>query len=120
MKFPVLMLLLVVLVGCGASPEGETVDAAIARLTELAVARDYATLIDERYAETHKFRGPEDREALIHRFETTYGPGLVENLGKLSGIERTFSEDGAKVSWSAPGFRFNMVRSEDGLWRFTI
>jgi hypothetical protein len=94
--------------------------AALATMLELAEAGDWGAYVDGFYGEAHKFRGPEDRDALIARFEQKWGPVVVDALRKAATLEPTIEADG-RASFEDDGQPVvELHRDDRGRWTFHL
>ena len=132
---PVVLLM----IGCGAEPshavsvdraeapsvtasmkDQEAAIAALAAMLDLAEAGEWGAYVDDFYGETHKFGGPEDRDALVERFEKRWGVKVVEALRQATGLTPTIDANGRAVFATDDGPVYMLYRHDDGRWTFHL
>ena len=118
-------LLLTCTIGCGgASDSGDASEAApettIRAMRALAEAGDWDAYVDRYYGETHKFSSPADRDALVGRFEQTWGAQVLEALQKAESLEPRIDGDRAFFEDSDGQAVFELRRSAEGTWTFHL
>ncbi len=150
MRYPLVVLPFLALVGCGSAtapsavqaapevsapvapcdtgarggPQGGTTTltpkATVRAMLEAAEAGDWGTYVDDFYGEAHKFRNESDRLKLIEMLEKR-GPGIVESLRRVSTIDPTITSDGSQAVFPLDGDqRFTLYRNEAGRWMFHL
>ena len=94
--------------------------AALAAMLELAEAGDWGAYVDRYYGEAHKFGGPDDRDALVWRFEQRWGPRVVEALRQASSLTPTVGDDGRAIFSRDGQVVFVLHEHADGRWTFHL
>lgn len=97
-----------------------TPKATVQQMLQLAEAGDWGTYVDDFYGETHKFRGPADRDKLVDMLQKR-GAGIIEALRKVSTIEPTISSDGTQAVFPLNETdRFTLYRNDSGQWTYHL
>ena len=122
-----LLVAIIGLVGCTEASEPpparstpeEQASAALSEMLAVAKAGDWGAYIDRFYGESEKLNSPADRDALIARFESKWGPKVVETLTsaveaapRIDGDQAIFEQDGQPV--------FVLHRNASGEWTFHL
>lgn len=114
----------IALLGCSGSaePKGEASDAAetVIAMLEVAEAGNWETYVDTYYGEQDKFRDASDREKLVERFRTQWGPQTIEGLKKAKNVTPTLSEDGQRAIFTLDEGQFILHLDSDGNWTFHL
>lgn len=95
--------------------------ATLHEMLDLAEAGDWGAYVDRFYGESHKFRGPEDRDALVQRFQQRWGEQVVEGLRQATQHTPVIDEQGRAVFADQDGQPlFMLFPVEDGHWSFHL
>jgi len=127
--FGLVVPLLVLTFGCGgseeASPESaapaetQAASATVKTMLELAESGDWNTYVDRYYGEAHKFGSPDDRRALVTRFEQQWGSAVVDGLREASGITPVI-EGSRAVFRDGDRDVFVLYKDDKGEWTFHL
>ncbi len=116
------LLLPMLLLGCRDSSSAESgPQQTVGQMLAAAKAGDWVTYVDDFYGETHKFRDDGDRQMLIERFQTKWGPQVVETLQQVAQIEPRLTDGGEKAVFDlGDGRQFALYRDDAGGWKFHL
>jgi hypothetical protein len=91
----------------------------IQEMLRVARADDWDNYVDRFYGETDKFRSPEDRQALVKRFEDRWGKQILPVLETASHLTPEIDADRA-VFREGQDVVFVLYRGADGDWGFHL
>ncbi len=92
---------------------------AVTAMLELSESGEWGTYVDRFYGETQKFGSPDDRRALVLRFEQQWGSQVVVALREASKITPVI--EGTKAVFKN-GDRMVLVlyKNDKGKWTFHL
>jgi hypothetical protein len=100
--------------------DGAQASATVAAMLALAEEGRWAAYVDEYYGEAHKFDSPDDRIALVERFEQQWGTRAIEGLQQAASVAPVIDEEGRAVFTVDGRPVFVLYKSDDGRWTFHL
>ena len=97
----------------------ETAVAAVKKMLALAESGDWDTYVDRYYGETQKFGSPDERRALILRFEQHWGSRVLAALRRASEIKPVI-QGGKAVFKDGDKEVFALQKDKSGRWTFHL
>lgn len=97
----------------------ETARSTVKKMLKLAESGDWDTYVDRYYGETQKFGSPDERRALVLRFEQHWGSRVVVALRKASEIKPAIKE-GRAVFKNGDKEVFALHKDKNGKWTFHL
>lgn len=129
----VLLALIAFIGGCGqatleakAGQPGDASDdvlaatATVESMLALAEAGDWDAYVDLHYGETHKFSTPDDRVALVWRFEQRWGPKVIKALRRAVTVTPLIDPGGKALFIENGNPVFILYREDDDRWTFHL
>ena len=99
--------------------DAETATTAVKKMLKLAESGDWDTYVDRYYGEAQKFGSPDERLALVLRFEQHWGSRVLVALRKASQITPVIKEGKALFSDGEKDV-FALHKDKNGKWTFHL